>query len=1180
MRALSFGLTLLLAVSAHAAMMGPVGTDAALREPRRLTAGDSDQFLGSLGPDGRTLVFASNRDAVVGAFRQTLPDGVARSLFDEGADISLPRLSPDGRTLLYISTRDDATGDVCLRTLETGARRCLGGPQTAESSAFWFPDGTSLGVVARGSMHGEQVLRRVWLRGDKAGGVADGEVLVDRSVSTPTVSPDGRWLVYVPVERASTAVGVHFAMQLGRGLHVVRVDAPKRTRTVRVDLPGETGFPAFSPDGRWLYFTQSLRDTNGDGVVDGDDHGVIFRLPFRTGDAAPLRGDAPVQLTPASWNCRYPAPAADALYLTCERGGRLDIYSLPPDGVVPAAWAEARILTALDHSTDPQVASLLLANLVQRQRQPEARSATFGALAVRALAGNDTALASWYAGRAAAEAGSGPGSAARSAAARALVALSAHRKELARVDAGARDEGFADRADKRLATLGEAESSTDGQAWLRLVRAEILDDLGREELALAQVQGLGAADTLGHDAILAVVLLGVPRLRALQAHTEADAWLLAAGEHRALRPAERLDVAERLVRQATRGRGVVARREAIERLRAKAAPDGELAMRLDVERALLALPPKSKRGPPVAATAGLGSAEEETVREQLFAIFRSWRELDRRRALVRATVARAAAVDSAWLLYQFANSYVSVIPRDHPGRAQAVDLFRQVVLERAWISWNTGQIRDARTNFYGVTLQTDDLEAWLGYVEAQHREGNRDVLGQVTKRFAKQPDHPALRTVHAWLRLRPLAEGGGGDADARREALEAADADLAVAQRGAPGDRHLHQLRGWVAHQRFLLGDGRGFAVQAHDRYRLALALADGDARIRGALLAALGLLQQAVGNHRIALDSFARRMALPFVDPEAELAVLVATARSQWHVGLADAALATLARAQAKLDATPTLARHRTLLLDRTALYAFESGDLARGRAASEALLARPELQRVAANRARAALVAAAAALASADGKATLAHLATADAALAKADEDALRAGRRPHQPPLEADRKRLLALRDGLRARAELLLGRPRDALPLLDRRIAALADADDESRGRLDRAAMLWHRGVARSLLGEHRAAMADLGVGLADADRFARATGTPAPPERIWLVRSAAELHLFAGAPLSALGRPLLPDLRAVYAALCQFGAPRWRPDRDALQLYLTLLDDGAGAPVAGRAAGRTTPATGG
>ena len=163
-----------------------------LRVPARLTAGSADEFLGAFGPDGTTLFFVSNRNATAQVFWQ-LPAETPLLLFDEGADATFPRVSPDGKMLAYLSSRTDATGDLCVRTLPDGDRRCLTGPETAETAAFWFPDGSSLGVVQRAGLHGDLQLRRVDLQGHD-----QGLVIADTGVSSPALHPEGQWLAWVP----------------------------------------------------------------------------------------------------------------------------------------------------------------------------------------------------------------------------------------------------------------------------------------------------------------------------------------------------------------------------------------------------------------------------------------------------------------------------------------------------------------------------------------------------------------------------------------------------------------------------------------------------------------------------------------------------------------------------------------------------------------------------------------------------------------------------------------------------------------------------------------------------------------------------------------------------------------------------------------------------------------------
>ena len=380
-----------------------VVTPAGLAAPDRLTAGPANQYLGALTADGRELYFASDEESTTQLYVQDVQTGVPRLAFDEVADVTWPRPSPDGRHLLYISYRDDAAGELCLRQIlgapgarRFGARHCLTAPGSAELQAVWFPDSRSIALVTRPGLHGDFELRQVAVGGTAAQPTLTlGARLAEGSLANPAVAPDGRSLVAVPVQRGSRQVGPSF---LGRSTGALQRHALAGTTgaagaagttgaagtagttgaagaagaAVRLsfDLPGKSAMPAFSTDGRWLYFSQFLNDTNFDGAIDGNDHGVLFR--------AALSGDtvgAPEQLSSARWSCQYPLPTRDRLVATCLVAGSLDVFSLPPGGALPAAWAtlpvaerHQRIDDELSASRDRWERLLLLSHRGARPR--------------------------------------------------------------------------------------------------------------------------------------------------------------------------------------------------------------------------------------------------------------------------------------------------------------------------------------------------------------------------------------------------------------------------------------------------------------------------------------------------------------------------------------------------------------------------------------------------------------------------------------------------------------------------------------------------------------------------------------------------------------------------------------------------------------------------------------------
>ena len=138
----------------------------------------------------------------------------------------------------------------------------------------------------------------------------------------------------------------------GGPARLLRAAGANRPRLARAG-----GEPVFARDGRSLYVVQFFSDSNHDGVIDASDHGVLFRVPISLSGDAPTVG-APEQLTDTSWDCQYPAPAADRLIATCSHDTDLDVYALPLDGEVPTDWSASscrahRVRKFARRATDP-----------------------------------------------------------------------------------------------------------------------------------------------------------------------------------------------------------------------------------------------------------------------------------------------------------------------------------------------------------------------------------------------------------------------------------------------------------------------------------------------------------------------------------------------------------------------------------------------------------------------------------------------------------------------------------------------------------------------------------------------------------------------------------------------------------------------------------------------------------
>lgn len=1131
--------------------------DAAVRAPQRLTAGPSDQFLGTLSDDGKALYFISNRNATAQVFRKVLGEGPAELLFDESADVSIPRVSPDGTKLLYISTRDDASGDVCIRHIQTGVRRCLTGPGTSETQALWFADGKSVGVVGRRGMHGDLHMHKMG-----TGPLGGSEIIVDENLSGPALSPDNRWLVWLPVERASKFVGISFAMRATGGLALRRLDGKDRINA-SFQLPGVTGYPAFSADGAWLYFAQHLSDTNFDGRIDGEDHSVLFRVRFDGRRKDPLDGAVPEQLTSARWNCQYPQPARDRLVMTCHMDGSLDIYELPLDGAVPSQWRADKLHEALAASRDRWERLLLLDKLLRLQTDRAKRHDLHVQVTWLHLELGEYASAKWHTEQVGRGDGQPP-SKDIATWAKLVLELIAQRGEEQLLNRGELNERFIASQRQRLWKLAllARGATPDRQALAKLAMMEIHDVIGEKKLALAALNGINAAKV--GDPLVLQLLADRPAtlLRRVGDRDGELALLRDLATNEALAPSERVAMADRLVAALTRGRDRSERRAVVDawlggtKQVKKAEKDSELAFRLELESLLLALPRPANQ------------AQAEPVREKLFKAYRYHREFERRKVLIGQTMRAATRADSGYLMYQFSNTWVSNVSRKNAEYPTALALFRQVYMERAYIEWQQKNAAVARANFFSVTLQIDDLEATTGFIEALAAEG-KDPAPAFAQQYRRRPTHPVYAFAKAYLLVRELP--AASDPSARGAALDQADELLKPVFNALARDPGLHQLLGYIAHQRFLLTAENQNAVLANGHYVMALDLARNHPRHAAAIVLAIATLQASVGNHFIALEYLQRRAKLPIDKPLTQLAVHLFTARSLYQVGKAKDAVKAAQQAVAFIDAHPEMSRLLPLALDAAGLYGYAAGAFAQAEKSYIRLLALPphvtpnkpgaDAGQTRANRMRALMMAGACALAHGDHDGALPWLQKARDAVDTIDDDSLAIGRTRWRKTPDVKAADILTLIDGLLAEALTGKGKLDEANAALNDRANALKKrlgGSDEDNLLLQLAATRHSQAVLAERTGAPDDAAKLLEQGLALTDRHAQRTGTKTHRVRVQLTLAYAALHLYGKVAIARLSRDPTAVLSPVYAAMCRHPNPARATERFTLKLYLSML----------------------
>ncbi|MFS8201563.1 amidohydrolase family protein [Streptomyces sp. CWNU-52B] len=266
--------------------------------PKRLRRSAATEYL--LGPswsrDGRALLYADDRDGLLGVYRRDLATGEERALATGGR--VHPALSPDGSRLACL----DLTGRLVVRDLGSGTERVLVSPLGAgglPGRPSWSPDGRYLALCDRNRLNlrfreGYNLVRVVdaTTGEDRLHAVAPHVSIADRYDSGPVWSPDGRWMAVIvesalcllpvapdgtprgalrtlttePADHPSWSGDSRTLLYLsGARLRLTGVDGG-RARTVRVPLDGRRPVPADT-----VVHAGRLWDGTGDSVRDDVD---------------------------------------------------------------------------------------------------------------------------------------------------------------------------------------------------------------------------------------------------------------------------------------------------------------------------------------------------------------------------------------------------------------------------------------------------------------------------------------------------------------------------------------------------------------------------------------------------------------------------------------------------------------------------------------------------------------------------------------------------------------------------------------------------------------------------------------------------------------------------------------------------------------------------------------------
>ena len=199
-------------------------------------------------PDGSKVIF----DLLGDLYEMPISGGKATRITEGLAFDSHPKYSPDGNSILFLSDRSGGNNAWIIDRIEKDTTQLTKGNTSKMQSAEWSPDGNYI-AVSRGTRNFKLHLYH------KDGG--GGTQLIDKpdnlKISEPSFTADGRHIWYSQRSGAWQYNASLPQYQLGT---YDREDGKRETMTSRY---GSAFTPTLSPDGKWLVYGSRFNDQTG-----------------------------------------------------------------------------------------------------------------------------------------------------------------------------------------------------------------------------------------------------------------------------------------------------------------------------------------------------------------------------------------------------------------------------------------------------------------------------------------------------------------------------------------------------------------------------------------------------------------------------------------------------------------------------------------------------------------------------------------------------------------------------------------------------------------------------------------------------------------------------------------------------------------------------------------------------
>jgi Tol biopolymer transport system component len=232
-----------------------------------ITRGNSSDRQPVYAPDGKSVLFSSNRSGNLDLWLTNTDGGSVRRITDDLAEDWDPAFTPDGKKVVWSSGRSGNLEIWIASADGSDARQVSQDGYDAEN-----PTATPDGWIVYNSFHPQKAgIWRIRMDGSRATHIVHG------TTALPEVSPDGRYVAYVSNGRTAN-VAIKVARVADGADMGVNIPVVPRKRTAAI-----LGRTRWMPDGKAIAFlSQNEEGVNGVFVQDfiPDHDTTATRRPF------------------------------------------------------------------------------------------------------------------------------------------------------------------------------------------------------------------------------------------------------------------------------------------------------------------------------------------------------------------------------------------------------------------------------------------------------------------------------------------------------------------------------------------------------------------------------------------------------------------------------------------------------------------------------------------------------------------------------------------------------------------------------------------------------------------------------------------------------------------------------------------------------------------------------------